>query len=134
MLAHHFQRPLEYIGFGGTGKQVRDLLHAEDLVDLIDEQLSDPARWAGATVNVGGGVGCSLSLREATELCREITGRRVPVSPSEEERPGDIPIYVSDCTRLHQMTDWRPCRQPAQILGDIHTWIIDHEAALSAAI
>ena len=68
LLAHHFQRPLAYIGFGGAGKQVRDLLHVDDLLDLVDEQLGDPDRWAGATVNVGGGRACSLSLLETTEL------------------------------------------------------------------
>src|SRR5579863_2465087 len=51
MLAHHFQRPLSYIGFGGSGKQVRDLLHVEDLLNLIDVQLGDPEYWAGATIN-----------------------------------------------------------------------------------
>ena len=42
MLAHHFGNPLTYIGFGGEGKQVRDLLHVEDLVDLVERQLLDP--------------------------------------------------------------------------------------------
>ncbi len=42
MLAHHFGKPLSYIGFGGKGKQVRDLLHVEDLVDLVERQLLDP--------------------------------------------------------------------------------------------
>jgi CDP-paratose 2-epimerase len=134
MLAHHFQRPLAYIGFGGTGKQVRDLLHVEDLLDLVDEQLGDPDRWAGATVNVGGGRAFSLSLLETTDLCREITGRIVDVRPSGEDRPGDIPIYISDCTRLHEMTDWRARRGPAEVLADIHAWIVEHEAALGAAL
>jgi CDP-paratose 2-epimerase len=134
MLAHHFGRPLAYIGFGGAGKQVRDLLHVEDLLDLLDEQLGDPGRWAGATVNVGGGAGCSLSLRETTDLCREITGRTVDVRASGEDRPGDIPIYISDCARLHAMTGWRPRRGPAEILADIHAWIVDHESALGAAL
>jgi CDP-paratose 2-epimerase len=134
MLAHHFGRPLAYIGFGGAGKQVRDLLHVEDLLDLLDEQLGDPGRWAGATVNVGGGAGCSLSLRETTDLCREITGRTVDVRASGEDRPGDIPIYISDCARLHAMTAWRPRRGPGEILADIHAWIVDHESALGAAL
>jgi CDP-paratose 2-epimerase len=134
MLAHHFQRPLAYIGFGGTGKQVRDLLHVGDLLDLVDQQLGDPGSWAGATVNVGGGRACSLSLLETTDLCREITGRIVDVRPSREDRPGDIPIYISDCTRLHDMTDWRARRGPAEILADIHAWIVKHEAALDAAL
>lgn len=134
MLAHHFGRSLAYIGFGGGGKQVRDLLHVEDLLDLLDEQLGDPGRWAGVTVNVGGGASCSLSLRETTDLCREITGRTVDVRAAGEDRPGDIPIYISDCARLHAMTAWRPRRGPAEILADIHAWIVEHESALGAAL
>jgi len=134
MLAHHFQRPLAYIGFGGSGKQVRDLLHVEDLLELVDEQLGEPVHWSGATVNVGGGRECSLSLRETTALCAEITERIVDVRPSGEDRPGDIPIYISDCARLYEMTTWRPRRGPAEILADIHAWIVQHESALAGAL
>ena len=42
LLSHHAGRPLSYIGYGGTGKQVRDVLHIDDLCDLILEQLADP--------------------------------------------------------------------------------------------
>ena len=62
------ERPLSYIGYGGEGKQVRDVLHIDDLCDLILEQLAEPARWDRATVNVGGGVSGSLSLQETTEV------------------------------------------------------------------
>jgi len=134
MLAHHFQRPLSYIGFGGAGKQVRDLLHVQDLLELVDEQLGDPEHWAGATVNVGGGRDCSLSLRETTELCRQITGHTVEVRASAEDRPGDIPIYISDCSRLHELTGWRAHRGPAEILTDIHAWIAEHESVLAQVL
>ena len=40
LLSHYFGRELRYIGYGGAGKQVRDLLHVDDLVDLVDEQLA----------------------------------------------------------------------------------------------
>jgi len=130
MLAHHFGRPLRYIGFGGHGKQVRDLLHVEDLVDLVEEQLEQPGHWDGITANVGGGASCSLSLRETTALCAEITGRRLPVESEPETRPGDVPHYISDCSRLHELTDWRPRRDARTILSDIHTWISGHEQAL----
>ena len=130
MLAHHFRRPLHYIGFGGSGKQVRDLLHVNDLVELIDEQLADPGRWDGRTVNVGGGRECSLSLRETTALCAELTGNRIPVGADPVARPGDVPIYISDCGQLHSLTAWRPRHGPRQILADIHEWMRCHEAAL----
>ena len=134
MLAHVFRRPLRYIGFGGTGKQVRDLLHVDDLVDLVTLQLEDPDRWHGATVNAGGGRECSLSLRETTALCAEITGNRVDVDADGGERAGDVPVYISDCTYLRRFGDWRPQRGPRHILEDTFTWIRANERAVRHAI
>ncbi|HEX6116112.1 MAG TPA: NAD-dependent epimerase/dehydratase family protein [Solirubrobacterales bacterium] len=122
-LHHHYGVPLSYIGHGGEGRQVRDLLHVEDLCELIELQLSDPAAWDGATLNVGGGAGCSLSLAEATELCRELSGNEVAIDSVPETRYGDVPVYISDCTRLHERTVWRPRRDARAVLADIFTWI-----------
>jgi len=134
LLAHHFEKPLSYIGFGGSGKQVRDLIHVDDVLDLIDLQLGDSERWRGVVANVGGGVECSLSLLELTALCREITGNSVPVDASGDKRPGDIPSYVSDCSRLFGMTDWRPSADAQAILTDTHDWIVANERALGPAL
>ena len=134
VLSHHLGRELTYIGYGGAGKQVRDLLHVDDLVDLVRIQLADPDGWAGATVNVGGGRECSLSLRETTELCQEVTGREVPVLDSGAARPGDVRIYISDCERLFSRTDWRPRRNARQVLEDIYEWIVQNESAVRGAL
>ncbi|HVD86646.1 MAG TPA: NAD-dependent epimerase/dehydratase family protein [Solirubrobacterales bacterium] len=134
MLAHHFRNPLSYIGFGGHGKQVRDLLHVEDLVDLVERQLLDRETWDGRTVNVGGGRECSLSLRETTEICRRLTGNEVPIAPVEETRQGDVPIYLSDCTRLFGLDEWRPRRGAEQVLSDIHEWIEADEERIAQAL
>jgi CDP-paratose 2-epimerase len=134
MLAHHFGQPLSYIGFGGEGKQVRDLLHVEDLVDLVERQLLDPAGWDGRTVNVGGGRECSLSLCETTEVCRELSGNEVPIEPVAETRAGDVPVYISDCARLFGLDGWRPRRSAEQILADIHEWIAGDEERIAAAL
>ena len=130
MAAHTLGKELRYLGFNGSGKQVRDVLHVADLADLVDDQLCRPDDWAGVTVNVGGGAERSLSLRETTELCREISGRSVAVDPSRDERPGDLPIYVSDCRRLATHTSWRPRRSPLDVLSDIHDWLTDHRGDL----
>ena len=107
---------------------MRDLLHVDDLVDLIDEQLGDPARWAGRTVNVGGGREVSLSLLETTALCRELTGPRGRRSGRRARTgPGDLRIYLSDCRRLFELTDWRPRRDARTILADTLEWIEAHE-------
>jgi CDP-paratose 2-epimerase len=134
MLAHHFGNPLSYIGFGGTGKQVRDLLHVEDLVDLVERQLLAPEAWDGRTVNVGGGRECSLSLRETTEICRRLTGNEVPIEPVERTRAGDVPIYLSDCTKIFGLDEWRPQRSAEQVLADIHAWIAADERRIAQAL
>ena len=130
MAAHALGRELQYLGFNGSGKQVRDVLHVADLADLIDDQLCRPDDWAGVTVNVGGGAERSLSLRETTDLCREISGRAVTVSGSAGGRPGDLPIYVSDCRRLAGHTSWRPKRSSLEVLSDIHEWLTEYRADL----
>ncbi|HEY2334380.1 MAG TPA: NAD-dependent epimerase/dehydratase family protein [Solirubrobacterales bacterium] len=134
LLSHRFGKPLTYIGYGGSGKQVRDLLHIDDLIDLVDEQLGDPERWSGLTVNAGGGRECSLSLLETTELCRELTGNEVPVGTEAKTRPGDVPVYLSDCSRLHSLTSWRPRRGPRDVLADLLDWSAAHEDPLRAAL
>jgi CDP-paratose 2-epimerase len=134
LLAHFFNRPLQYIGFGGSGKQVRDLLHVDDLIELLDDQLARPDHWAGVTANAGGGREVSLSLLETTELCRELTGNTVPIEKASDDRPGDIPVYISDCALLRQHTDWRPKRDPRTILAEIFDWVKDNESALAAAL
>ena len=113
---------------------MRDLLHVDDLVDLVDEQLGDPQRWSGVVANVGGGREGSLSLLETTEICRELTGNEVPIGTEPETRPGDVPVYLSDCAHLHSLTSWRPRRAPRDVLADLLDWSAEHEAELRAAL
>jgi CDP-paratose 2-epimerase len=134
MLAHYFRRPLQYIGFSGSGKQVRDLLHIDDLLTLVDEQVRGPGRWDGVTVNVGGGRECSLSLLEATNLCAEITGNAFEIGACNTMRAGDVPLYVSDSSLLHSRTDWRPRRGARQVLEDTYSWISANEELVAEAL
>lgn len=134
LLHHHFQRPLSYIGYGGSGRQVRDLLHVDDLVELIDEQVREPERWDGFVGNVGGGRQCSLSLLETTRLCRELTGNEVEIGTVDEQRPGDVPLYLSDCSRLHEATAWRPARAPREILAEILSWVQANEVEVAGSL
>jgi CDP-paratose 2-epimerase len=127
ILSFYFGRPLSYIGYGGSGKQVRDVLHVDDLVDLVDDQLRRPAVWDGRTYNVGGGRQGSLSLVETTSICRELTGRNVEITSVVETRAGDVRCYLSDCSALHVDSDWRPARSPRDVLLDVFTWISDNE-------
>ena len=128
--AHCLQRGLKYIGFGGSGKQVRDFLHIDDFCDLILEQLAHFDLYAGRHWNVGGGVTNSLSLREATELCREITGRTVEVISSDEIRPSDLRLYITDHRAVSAVNGWTPRRDAHRTIADIAAWIDGHAAQL----
>ena len=130
VLAHCFGRPLRYIGFGGSGKQVRDLLHIHDLCDLVVEQLHDFDRWDGWLGNVAGGPGNAASLCELTALCREAVGQEVAIGAEAANRPGDLRIFVADCARLYERTTWRPTRDVRRIVMDTAEWVQQHSSAL----
>src|SRR6185295_11615660 len=67
--SHARRRPLKYLGFNGTGYQVRDCLHARDLLPLLMAQLKNPWRDVPRIVNVSGGIRNSASLRELSAWC-----------------------------------------------------------------
>jgi CDP-paratose 2-epimerase len=124
---HYFGRDLSYIGWGGQGKQVRDLLHVEDLADLLEAQISKFSTLAGQTFNVGGGVTSSLSLCETTRLCQEISGRTIPIRRVEGNRPADLKLYITDHQRVTEATGWVPRRTPRETLQSIYDWMRTEE-------
>ncbi len=120
---HAFGKPLKYTGFGGTGKQVRDLLHPDDLFRAIELQLADIDRLAGETFNLGGGQDCSTSLAELTALCQRVTGRSVPIANETESAKVDIPFFVSNSAKAGAAFGWRPQKNVANIVSDIFAWL-----------
>jgi len=134
MVAHAFQRPLAYIGFGGRGHQVRDVLHVADLADLIDIQLRQRDQLQGEVVNAGGGLDTSVSLLEFTRKCEALTGNHLEMGSKPETRPGDVPVYITDNTRVTGRFGWTPRRSIDDIAGDLYAWVREHEAALRATL
>jgi CDP-paratose 2-epimerase len=130
MARHVYGGPLAYTGFGGTGLQVRDVLHVDDLYDLLVHQLRDLDRHSGAIYNVGGGMSASLSLRELTECCRRVTRERFEIGSIAETRPADIPYYVGDSRSVTAATGWRPRRALTDILQQIHQWLVENRTEL----
>ncbi len=127
---HHFRRPLRYTGFGGRGKQVRDLLHPEDLFDLLLRQLAAIDTHRGEVFNVGGGAAGSTSLREWTSVCAELTGHAADPAADPATHPVDVPYFVSDHRRASAAFDWKPRRGPREIAADILGWLRAEEDGL----
>jgi CDP-paratose 2-epimerase len=130
MAAHYFCYGLTYIGFQGTGRQVRDVLHIDDFCDLLVDQIQHFALYSGQCYNVGGGLGQSLSLQETTRLCAEITGNTIPLSSSVATRPADVRLYISDHRLISSINSWQPRQDAYRTLTDIFNWLRAEEAQL----
>lgn len=124
---HYFKRPLAYIGYGGSGKQVRDFVDVDELCDLVLLQIAGMETLPRRTYNVGGGVASSLSLVETTALCEELTGNRVEIERVAENRPSDVRLYVTDNARVTSDTGWSPRKTPRETLAGILAWIRENE-------
>lgn len=128
--SHYWKKDLSYIGFGGKGKQVRDILHIDDLYQLLKLQLQEPKKYGGTVFNVGGGVESSVSLKELTMLAEEVTGNKISIASIEETRQADVPVYISDSSRIQALSGWKPKIMPYQTVKDIFDWIHQHESVL----
>jgi CDP-paratose 2-epimerase len=108
-LAHFARRALagEPVTFYGDGKQVRDCLYVEDLVEALLLAEEHAPRLAGQAFNMGGGPEHTTSLLELLDLLQELTGRPVPVEWGDW-RTGDQRWYVSDYRRFQNATGWQP--------------------------
>ena len=134
-LAKHFwNQQLSYIGYGGKGKQVRDMLHTADLFRLIDWQMHNIDAINGEIFNVGGGREISLSLQEMTSLCQEITGNVIPIAEVPENRTADIRIYITDNTKVTEKTGWKPEISTKQIFQEIYEWMKANEQQLASIL
>jgi CDP-paratose 2-epimerase len=127
---HYFGLPLNYKGFGGKGKQVRDVLHPLDLVALLSRQIEKPGHWNGEQFNIGGGRLISASLQELTSLCRDIVGSSVAIGSTENTERVDVPLYLTDYSKAQRWFDWRPQRGIETIVPEIAGWIRSNEGAL----
>ena len=131
---HQFNRPLNYRGFDGHGKQVRDVLHVRDLCELIEHQISTDTGWNGSVFNVGGGADVSTSLYELTGICEDVTKTQLDIGAIPETSDLDLRIYLTDSSRVQQAYGWKPQRSVQDIVEDIHGWILNNQSQLETVL
>ncbi len=125
---HSFRehRPLKYIGFGGTGHQVRDCLHPKDLTALLVKQLNEPAKSKKPkTLNLSGGPENAISLLQLTQWCEENIGPN-KVEQTNAERQYDIPWMVLDPSKAHKHWEWRVNTSIFNTLNEIKNFSVNH--------
>jgi CDP-paratose 2-epimerase len=130
MAKHFWKKELGYFGFGGEGKQVRDMLHVHDLYRLLEIQLANPSVYAGKPWNVGGGETLSVSLQELTHICEQITGNKIPIKSVKENRVADIPWYITDASEIKKVAGWEPKYTVEMIMQDVYDWMKENEGML----
>jgi len=108
----------EYTVFGYKGKQVRDNIHSFDVVRAVDEFFLNPR--PGEVYNIGGGRENSISILEAFDRIREITGKNVHWAYRDEPRTGDHICYISDLRKFQShFSNWELSHSLDQILTSI---------------
>ena len=119
---HLWGERLSYMGFGGQGHQVRDILHVDDLYELIKKEVADAA--VGYQLHaVGGGADQSTSLRQLTAACQARAGRAIEIDSEPDTHPADVPDHVTDAGAVRSETGWVPSRTLGVLLDDVFEWL-----------
>ena len=114
------------ISIFGDGKQVRDMCHVNDLVDVYDLAVSKIDDVAGEVFNIGGGVQNTLSIwAEFGGLLEEMMGRPIPVA-FKDWRPGDQRVNIQDVSLAFQKLAWSPKINVRDGLRDLYNWVADN--------
>jgi CDP-paratose 2-epimerase len=123
-VAHFVRRSLsgEPLTVYGSGKQVRDVLFIDDLLDAFLLARRHVDKLSGNAFNIGGGPAHTLSLLELLDIIEELAGEKPDVSFAPA-RPGDQRYYVSDIRRFGAETGWMPRTDVRQGLGELYLWL-----------
>jgi CDP-paratose 2-epimerase len=116
------RRPLKYLGFQGTGHQVRDVLHPLDLADLLIKQMQSPDANVPRLANVSGGAESAFSLADLTAFAEQRFGYDNSVERNGAERPFDIPWLVLDDAKARAAWQWQPAITRDALFEEVATF------------
>jgi CDP-paratose 2-epimerase len=117
----------------GDGKQVRDVLWVEDLLDLFQAAIDRIDIAAGQVYNVGGGPQNALAVwQELGPMLEELLGYQVPVTWESEWRPGDQRIFVADIRKAGRDLNWRPRVSKEEGIRRLYDWIVENRSLFSS--
>ena len=113
----------------GNGKQVRDILYIDDLVNLIERYLSSTSilnpkifNQKSRVYNIGGGMNNTISLLELVGKYESILGKKLKMHFSDW-RLGDQNLYISDITKIYSDIEWKPIINPELGIKRLIKWV-----------
>ena len=125
--SHMQMKSLSYIGFNGSGSQVRDVLHIDDLCSLVYLQIKNLKKKYNLKFNVGGSNFSSINLKNLTLLCNKITGNKIKLKKIKKTSLYDIPYYISDNNLVSKAYMWKPKKNIKDIVNDVYNWLKKEE-------
>ena len=126
-MRHFLRKNLNYIGYGGTGKQIRDVLHIDDVCKLIYLQILQLNKINNHTFAVGGGKKNSINLKELTIMCENITGNKIKFGRIKSTSIYDIPYFITRNNKVKKFYNWQPILDISKIVYDIFYWALSNQ-------
>ena len=127
---HLNKKKLSYIGYGGYGNQIRDVLHIDDLSELILLQIKNINKINNKLFTVGGSKTSYTSLSQLTKLCQKITGNKIKMGKVSKTSSYDVPYYLSDNTHVSNTYRWKPKRSINQVVMDTFLWLKNNKTII----
>ncbi len=127
---HLRKKKLSYIGFGGKGSQIRDVIHISDVCKLIALQVKKINSICNFTVNAGGGKQNSISLKNLTKICQKTTKNKIKIYSKKQTSEYDIPYYVTDNLKVKKIYKWTPKKKILHIIQDMYKWMLSNKKVL----
>jgi len=109
----------------GDGKQIRDVLHVDDLVSAYVAAIENREAVSGQAINIGGGPNNTLSLLELLDYLEKNLDKTI-TPKSDEWRPGDQPVFVCDLTKAKKLLNWQPKNSVDQGVVKLIDWVSKH--------
>jgi len=131
---HMNRKKLSYIGFGGKGSQIRDVVHIIDVCKLISKQIKKINSIYNLTLNAGGGRKNTVSLKDLTKICQKITLNRIKIFSKKTTSEYDIPYYVSNNAKVKKIYNWYPQKKILDIVKDVYKWMVLNRKVLKKYI
>ena len=125
------KKNLSYIGFGGHGNQIRDVIHVDDVCEIIFKQIKKISIIKNKLFNIGGGPENSISLKDLSKICQTTTGNTIKFKKIKFTSIYDIPYYISDNRKVKKFYNWKPKKNIKTLVEDVYDWMISNKQLIN---